>query len=47
MDLVKDKDERKAFINFVANKSEFKDNIFIFDRGYQDEKLFTYMPQKF
>ena len=43
LDLVKTKDERTAFVNFVKNKEEFKDNIFVFDRGYVSDKLFKFM----
>jgi len=43
LDLVKTKNERSAFINFVKNKDEFKNNIFVFDRGYVSDKLFKFM----
>ena len=43
LDLVKSKDERAAFINFVKNKNKFKNNVFVFDRGYVSNKLFKYL----
>ena len=43
LDLVKTKNERTAFINFVKNKDKFKNNIFVFDRGYVSDNLFDYM----
>jgi len=43
LDLVKDKNERKAFTDFIKNKQEFKNNIFLFDRGYMSDKLFNFM----
>ena len=43
LDLVKTKNERKAFYNFIKNKDKFRGNVFIFDKGYVSEKLFRYM----
>ena len=43
LDLVKTKDERKAFMDFVKNKDKFKNNIFVFDRGYVSGSLFKFM----
>lgn len=43
LDLVKNKNERSAFINFVKNKDKFKNNIFVFDRGYVSDNLFNFM----
>ena len=43
LDLVKNKCERSAFLNFIRNKDKFKDKIFLFDRGYQSMKMFDYM----
>ena len=43
LDLVKTKDERKAFIDFVKNKDRFKGNVFVFDRGYVSDRLFKFM----
>ena len=45
LDLVKTKNERSAFINFVKNKDKFKNNIFVFDRGYVSDNLFNFMDQ--
>ena len=43
LDLAKTKDERKGFIDFIKNKNKYKNNIFVFDRGYVDKKLFKFM----
>ena len=43
LDLVKTKNERKAFYDFVKNKDKFKGNIFVFDKGYVSKKLFERM----
>lgn len=43
LDLVKTKNERKAFMDFVKNKDKFKNNIFVFDRGYVSDALFKFM----
>jgi len=34
LDLVKHKNERKAFLDFKTNYSDYEGNIFVFDRGY-------------
>lgn len=43
LELAKDKNERKSFMNFIKNKSEYEDNIFVFDRGYDGNNLFKFM----
>jgi len=43
MELANNKDERDAFLNFMNNRDGYKGSIFIFDRGFVDNKLFTYM----
>lgn len=37
LELVTHKNERKAFIDFIKNKNQFKGNIFVFDRGYYSD----------
>lgn len=45
LELAKDKNERKSFMDFVKNKSEFINNIFVFDRGYASIALFKFMQK--
>ena len=47
LDLVKTKNERKAFYEFVKNKDKFKGNIFVFDKGYVSKKLFRRMDDNY
>lgn len=46
LDLVKTRDERRAFMDFAKNKEMYKDNIFVFDRGYVDKNMFKCMNDK-
>jgi len=43
LDLVKTKDERLAFTEFMKNKKEFEHSLFIFDRGYMSDALIKFM----
>jgi len=43
LDLVKTKDERLAFMNFIQNKDQFKNNIFVFDKGYYSHEMVDFM----
>ena len=43
MELSKTKNERKAFIEFIKFKDKFKDNTFVFDRGYYGEDFYKNM----
>jgi len=46
MELVNDKDERGACIDFLKNTDKYKGCIFIFDRGFMDHKLFKFLDDK-
>jgi len=46
MELAKTKDERKEFLNFISNKEQFKNNIFVFDKGYDGDLFFDTIEQK-
>jgi len=39
LELVKHKNERKAFIDFINNTENYTNNIFLFDRGFYSEDL--------
>ena len=43
LDLAKTKDERSAFIHINKNKDEYKDDIFVYDRGYYSKEMINYM----
>lgn len=41
LELVDHENERKSFLDFIANKEEFANNIFIFDKGYFGQDFFA------
>lgn len=43
--LVKHKNERQAFIDVIKNSEKLENNIFVFDRGFPDGKLFSFMNE--
>ena len=43
LSMTKHKNERKAFMDLVKNTSKYKNNIFVFDRGYVSNDLFKFM----
>ena len=43
IDLAKTKDERSAFMHINKNKDEYKDDIFVYDRGYYSKEMIKYM----
>ncbi len=46
LDLVNDKNERKAYTDFIKNTEAYTGSIFIFDRGFIDNKLFKLLDDK-
>jgi len=46
LELVTNKDERMAFLDFIKNKNNYNGSIFIFDRGFVDSKLFKVLNNK-
>jgi len=43
LELAKTKDERVEFMKYIKNKDAYKDNVFIFDRGYYSEDMVKFM----
>lgn len=41
LELVKHKNERKAFLDYIRNNDKYKNAIFLFDRGYIGPELFN------
>jgi hypothetical protein len=46
LSLSNDKNERKAYTEFIKNTDQYKECIFIFDRGFMDHKLFKLLDDK-
>lgn len=46
LNMTKHKDERRAFMDLSMNLNKYKNNIFVFDRGYMSEELFNFMNNK-
>ena len=40
LSMTKHKDERKAFIDLISDKLNYKNSIFVFDKGYISDDLF-------
>ena len=43
LEMVKHSNERKAFIDYMKNKHQYKDSIFVFDRGFVGTEYFKKM----
>lgn len=46
LELVKHKNERKAFVDFINNTNNYSNNIFLFDRGFYSENLINVLYKK-
>jgi len=46
LELSKTKNERRSYLDFIHNNDKYKNCLFLFDRGFVDNKLFTELDNK-
>jgi len=46
LDLVNHKNERRSFVDSIKNNTNLKNNIYVFDRGFQDKSLFKFLSDR-